>query len=165
MGRRRPTSSQTALAVGAAYIILMAGSNLAARRALARSLESQGMQIQSLMVAPVPVTPFSRWVVVAGPDGYEVGQFSWLGGSALELRPVPYDRYAPEGLPMHPAVREASAQPAARKYLTWARFPYTWVTEQPDAYVVYFGDARYTLDPERSWAATRVVVAKQPSEP
>ncbi len=164
-GRRRPSAAWGALLVGAAYILLMAGSNLAARRAIEQSIEAQGTQIQSLMVAPVPVTPFSRWVIVAGPDGYEAGRFSWLGGRALELRTVPYDRYAPEGLAVHPAVREASARPAARKYLAWARFPYTWVTERSDAYIVYFGDARYTLDPERSWAATRVVVAKQPSEP
>lgn len=167
LGRRRPSATRAALAVGGAYILTMAGSNLAARAVIQHSFEAQETRIQSqsLMVAPVPVTPFTRWVVVAGPDGYKVGTFSWLGGRALELRPLPYDRYAPEGAPMHPAVREASARPAARKYLTWARFPYYWINERPDAYVVYFGDARYTLDPERSWAATRVVVAKRPSEP
>ncbi len=164
-GGRRPSAARAALAGGTAYVLLMAGFNLAARAVIERSVEATGRQIQRLMVAPLAVTPFSRRVVVAGPDGYEAGTFSWLGGPALELQPLPYDPYAPGRSAMHPAVSEALARPAVRKYLTWARFPYYWVNERSDAYVVYFGDARYTVDPERSWAATRVVIAKRAIEP
>ncbi len=164
-GRRRASAARAALAIGTAYVLLMAGSNLAARAVVGRSIEAQGREIQSLMVGPIAVTPFSRWVVVVGPDGYEAGTFSWLGGSGLELQQLPYDPYVPGTTSIHPAASEASARPAVRRYLTWARFPYYWVNERSDAYVVYFGDARYTLDPERSWAATRAVIAKRLNEP
>ncbi len=160
-GRRRPSAARAALAVGTAYILLMAGSNLAARAVVERSVATQGDEIQRLMVAPMAVTPFSRWVVVAGAGGYQAGTFDWLPRPALELRDVPYAPYVATLSQPHPAVSEAVVQPAVRKYLTWARFPYYLVDERPDAYVVYFGDARYTLDPERSWAATRAVIPKR----
>ncbi len=160
-GQRRPAAARAAFAIGAAYILMMAGSNLAARTTIESSFEAQAGEIQNLMVAPMAVTPFSRWVVVAGADGYEAGTFNWLPRRALELRPVPYEPYSQAISTTHPAVREAAVQPVVRKYLTWARFPYYLVDERPEAYVVYFGDARYTLDPERSWAATRVVIPKR----
>jgi hypothetical protein len=106
------------------------------------------------MVAPLAVTPFTRWVVVEGESGYQVGMFRWLPRPRVELWPLPYDANPPGAV-----AAVLAREPAARKFLSWARFPYYLVEGRGDRYTVYMGDARYTVDPVDSWAATRVTVA------
>ena len=48
-----------------------------------------------------------------------------------------------------------------RKFLSWARFPFYDVVDAGERYLVRIGDARYTLDPEGSWAGIEVEVAKE----
>jgi hypothetical protein len=71
----------------------------------------------ALMVGPMPVTPFTREVIVDAGDHYETGTFSWWSTS-LTMRPerVPKNDDRPE-------VRAAREAPNVRAFLVWSRFP------------------------------------------
>jgi hypothetical protein len=129
----------------------MAASNLAARRVVERSVARAGGRPLRVMVAPLAVTPFSRWVVVETERGYQVGMLEWAPAPRVRLQPLPFWKEPPE--PLAAALRR---DPTARKFLSWARFPYYVVEARGDGQTVYIGDARYTVDPEASWAAVRI---------
>lgn len=139
-----------------AYILVMGASNLTARGIVTRSAERQGITPVRLMVAPVAVNPFTRWVVVEDQDIYHFGRLRWLPRPSLELSGASYDKF-----PSHPAAAAALRGPDPRKFLSWARFPYNQIEDRGDAYIVYIGDARYTLDPHAFWAAMSVRIGKR----
>jgi len=151
--RRGSRGPRLALGVATAYVLLMGPSTLAVRGFVEREARRAGLDPQRIMAAPVAVTPFVRWVVVDDGGGYRVGLFNWLPRPALQLDELPY-----EVRPLHRAAALATREPAARKFLSWARFPYYLVEEHATGYRVHIGDARYGVDPEESWAATSVTL-------
>lgn len=159
LGRRGSGWSKAGLAAAALYALAMCGSSLAARGYVTEQLAVEGIRVERAMVAPMAVTPFQRWVVVETSTEYRAGVFHWLPGPSVELRSVPFDR-----TPQEPVARTALAEPEAQRFLSWARFPYYLVTGNGDGrYLVHIGDARYTLDPESSWASTSIrVVGRTP---
>jgi inner membrane protein len=141
----------TALAVVAGYILVMAASNVIGRGIVTRSLLERGFDRPTrLMVAPVPVTPFRRWVVIEDGDTYRFGRLNFLQRPMFEL-----DEFTIDAEPDWRAVA-ATRGPRARKFQSWARFPYYVVERRGDKDVVFIGDARYTLDPPGSWAAVAI---------
>ncbi len=154
----RPSAvpSFSALAILIAYIAALGISSVAARGVVTRSLGSAGLPRPSrVMVAPVPVNPFRRWVVVETAGVYRFGSFRWFRSPKFVLDVVTYERH-----PSHFAGAAATRGPEVRKFLSWARFPYSLVEESREGYTVRLGDARYTLDPEGSWAGMTVVIDK-----
>ena len=140
------------LAVLGAYVLAMAGSGLYARRLVHHELAERGVAAERLMVAPTPVTPFSRRVVAEAGGAYRVGRLRFFGSPRLEL----------DGFAIPTAV-DPRAQPSldereARDFLSWARFPFVVVSGA----TVWIGDARYGVDPEVSWAA--VALRRQAAE-
>lgn len=129
------------LAAAGLYVALMVASAFAARARVLAALESRMPEpVEELMVGPEPVTPFSRQVVAAGPEGYRLGRFRWFGEPQLTLggpripTPVP-----------SPVVRAALDAPTIQGLLAWVRFPFFDVEEAPEGgYKVYVLDARYT---------------------
>jgi inner membrane protein len=152
LSRRAVRWPKLALAVVSSYVVVMALSNIAARGIVKRDVERTGARAERIMVSPLAATPFSRWVVVDDGDGYWVGMFDWLPLPRFELEKLPYDRDPPD----ETALR-AARDPDARKFLSWARFPYYVVERRSER--VHIGDARYTLDPEASWAAVIVTLS------
>ncbi len=148
---RRPIPARLSLVVLAVYILLMAGSNLAARRHVVRTAGRLGLDVNRLMVAPVAVNPFRRHVVIESANGYRVGEYRWLPRPELDLYAVSYRLF-----PSSPAVAAAIRGPKPRKFLSWARFPFAEVETRPDERLIHIGDLRYTLDPTDSWAAVTV---------
>lgn len=145
-----------ALGVVAGYIALMGAAGVGARAIVTAELRNAGLPPPAhVMVSPVPVTPFRRWVVVEIGGEYRFGWFRWLGRPMFSLDDLSY----PRG-PTHFAAAAATRGPEVRRFLSWARFPYFEVEEQRDAYLVHIGDARYTMDPTDSWAALTVEIAK-----
>lgn len=142
-----------ALALATLYAGSMGLSGMVARAQVRQAVAEQGRTAERMMVAPLAVTPFERWVVVQDNAGYLVGLFRWLPRASVDLQELPLGANEAE-----PSVAAAIRQPAARRFLSWARFPYFDVEQRPGGHVVFIGDARYTLDPQSSWAATRVVV-------
>jgi inner membrane protein len=151
LARRGVRWPKLALAVAAAYVVVMALSNVVARGIVKRDIERTGARAERIMVSPLAATPFSRWVVVDDGDGYRVGMLEWLPFPQLELEKLPYDRD-----PLDDTALWASREPDARKFLSWARFPYYVVERNGGGERVHIGDARYTLDPEASWAAVTI---------
>lgn len=158
-GAARPrAAAQAALAAVTAYILVMGASNLAARREVSRAFQSRyGAWPVREMVAPLPVTPLRRAVVVEVGDIYALGAFDWLG--------VP--RYTPmtDALPKNddrPEVAEAIGTPAGRTYLGWARFPYFTVERSAAGPVVRMRDARYL---GQAWAEVAIPVGRRLSLP
>jgi len=141
-----------ALVTTAAYIVLMAVSNIAGRTVVARSFAEEGVEVERMMVAPVPLNPFVRRVVVQDPELYRFGTLSWIARPMFTPEPYTLERYA-----YYRGLWAAVRQPRPRKFMSWARFPYFDVESSPDGYTAYIGDARYTLDPADSWAATTVL--------
>ncbi len=152
-GRRSTRGPKAALICVAIYASVMAGSNVAARVFVTDRVEGAGGVVERMMAAPVAATPFSRWVVVEDLEGYQVGLFSWLPHPRIELSRLPYDREPP------PQVAATLAENLeVQRFLSWARFPYYAAWRQGDSYVIALGDARYTVDPEDSWASLRVTL-------
>jgi inner membrane protein len=127
LSRRRgtPRPARGALIFTACYITAMLVSAQLARGVVADIWRTtRGSSPRALMVGPLPLTPFTRAVIVDAGDHYESGTFSWLSSS------VAFD---PERIPKnddHPAVAVAQRTRLISAYLVWARFPY-W-TLQPE---------------------------------
>jgi inner membrane protein len=126
LSRRRgsPRPARGALVFTACYIVAMVVSAQAARGVVANIWQgARGVAPRALMVGPLPITPFTRTVIVDAGDHYETGTFSWWSAS------VSFD---PEQIPKNdrePAVAIARQDRLISAYLVWSRFPY-WTIER-----------------------------------
>jgi inner membrane protein len=157
--RQSPVPARGALTFAAAYAVAMLISAQAAR-GVVRDVwrELRGSEPHALMVGPLPITPFTRAVVIDAGDHYETGEFSWEGRS-VRLFP---DRIAKnDRLPAVAAARETRLIAA---YLVWSRFPYWEVSETPAGTRVTVRDMRFGGAMGGRLAAT-VVVASAPPVP
>jgi inner membrane protein len=144
--------ARAAVAVAALYVVLMAAGALAARR-MVRS-ETGG---EALMVAPRPVTPFSRYVVVADGAVYRTGTFRWLGTPHLD--PASVETH-PRPAADDPLLAQARATEVGRRFLGWARFPVARLVDGGTA--IELADLRYAVPGETSFAVVRVPVRGAP---
>ena len=138
--RRRTRPARVALVALSAYVVAMLMITTYGRAQVASAFPGRRM-----MLAPVPLAPWNRNVVLEDGDRYRFGRWSPAGG--LELGwdlPIGRDR---------PEVALARERPEARPFLRWSRFPYYQVREEGGATVVEMADARY---PEADWASVRV---------
>ncbi len=165
-GAPRPERpARAALWATAAYIALMAASNLASRgmvrRAAAAEADVAG-PVGGLMVAPVAADPFRRQVVIERRGGYELGTFTWLPRPAYRR-----ERLVPEHSGVDdPAVRAAAAATwTGRTFLDWARFPVWDVLRAGDGFEVLLADARYTLSGRARFGAVAIRVPRAISSP
>jgi hypothetical protein len=120
-----------ALAAVAAYIVANLVITGIGRRSVAARYPGQ-----RIMVTPAPLVPWRREVVVEEPTAYRFASynpFTGLGASSDML---------PKG-DGDPAVRLAKADPRARGFLNWTRFPFYQVMRDGSATVVRIQDARY----------------------
>jgi inner membrane protein len=131
-----------------AYVLAMAAGGSISRRVVEASLS--GAEIPRLMVAPVPVDPFQRAVVIDGKDAYRVG--------VVKLLPSPHfvldERRIPKG--EGAAVRLAAATGAGQTFLRWARFPFFEIDDSKADPAAHIIDARYTLDRNALFGAVRI---------
>jgi inner membrane protein len=87
------------------------------------------------MVAPIPLVPWQRHVLIDEGDSYREGSWSPFGGVTLGPNLIKGED--------DPAVGLAKQDPAARRFLQWARFPYYQVIREGSSTVVAIVDARY----------------------
>lgn len=148
----RPGPARAALAVLVAYVAVMAASGAVARTLAVRSAPFARAGIERALAAPVPVTPFRRWIVLDEGDRYRVGEFDWLGsprvryGDLIEL---------PRGADQ-PAVARIAGDRAAREFLSWARFPFYRVRDAGSGVAVEIIDARYAVEADVPFGALTV---------
>jgi len=140
LSRRRgtPTAARGALVFATCYALAMLVSAQAARSVVADLWRStRGAEPRALMVGPLPLTPFSRAVIVDAGDHYETGTFSWWSSSVA---------FSPDRIPKNdrdPAVTAARNTRLMAAYLVWARFPYWVVKPTADSVEVAVADVRF----------------------
>jgi inner membrane protein len=128
-----------ALGVGALYIGTLALTDLAERSLARAELAARGIwPVERVMIAPVAANPFAGEVVAETESAYYVGRWDWLKKPRLDLVPEPIPKRV-----SGPLFAAAARTPEARRFLTWARFPYIDVESDADGHVVSFLDARY----------------------
>jgi inner membrane protein len=161
--RGRPSPSgpaRTALAVVLGYVAIMIASSFAGRSIARRAvIDSRREPPGRVLVAPFPLDPFHRLVVLEESGGYRFGELRW--------RPLPVLRLA-EGIQTKndsdPNVIAARRLRPVRRFLVWARFPFYEVRPAGTSTEVELRDARY---PGRtgSWASVRVLVTTSAANP
>ncbi|MBW2494398.1 MAG: metal-dependent hydrolase, partial [Deltaproteobacteria bacterium] len=140
--------ARVGLLVALAYVIAMAAGESVSRRVVEASLSDTEMP--RLMIAPVPVDPFRRTVVIDGERDYRLGVVNLLPRPSVQFdtRRIPKGESA--------AARLAAATRDGQAFLRWARFPFFEVDDSNGEPVVYIIDARYTLDRDAVFGSVRI---------
>jgi inner membrane protein len=145
-----------ALALVALYILSMVALSSVAHRWTLAELKAQGLTVERLMVAPTPMTPFTRDVVAVTPSSYRHG--------SLSLWPSPKLTLSPEGIPRDddsPLAIRALRQPEVKGFAVWARFAWAEVVEEPQGFRVTLRDARYARSRRSDGFGTAVVFLRR----
>jgi len=156
-GRRaRPMPARIALAAVAAYVGVMAVSTVVARDFVQRVAPAGGPGIQRIMVAPVAMNPFRRWVVLDEGREYRVGEFDWLRAPPIRYDDLIAIRTGADD----PRAASVRAAPEAGRFLSWARFPFFLITERETGVEVEIIDARYAVEAEAPFGALSVTLPR-----
>jgi inner membrane protein len=150
--RHGPAPARQALVLAVVYILSM---TMNARVARALVLEewrrTRGGEPTSLMVGPVPLTPFRRQIVVDNGLGYEIGTFEWLPTR------ITFDPAVVPKNDTDPRVARAREAPQVRGFLVWARFPFWTVETAAEGARVTVGDMRFAGQTPARFTASTVV--------
>jgi inner membrane protein len=149
LAKTRPRPARIGVALAAVYILTMLGSNVIARREVARGLERAGRSADTrFMVTPVVVNPFQREVIIDVGDRYEKGN--------LWFAPLPHFRPAGFGMEKglaQPEVQAALQLPRAAAFVKWSRFPFA---QADSAGGVWLNDYRYANAGSYGWSAQKL---------
>jgi len=152
--QRVPIPARAALLCAACYIVAMLMSARAARGIVENIWrDARGTEPRAMMVGPVPLSPFTREVIVDAGDHYELGTFSWWP-TAVTFDPMQVAKNADR-----PEVAVARQAPNVRAFLVWSRFPFWTLRAGPDGTRVTVSDMRFA-GRGRTFAASTVVPAK-----
>ncbi|HEY6947978.1 MAG TPA: metal-dependent hydrolase [Gemmatimonadales bacterium] len=151
--------ARAALVIACGYIGLMLLSNVVGREIVRSEAARAGVApVGELMLAPAPVNPLRRSVVLVTRGGYRRGTFRWLTSPHLTLDSA----LVPSGLDGATA-KAAAASPEGAAFLRWSRFPAT-VIPPGEPSVVRLYDLRYA-GPAGGWASVDVGVGSAPGGP
>jgi hypothetical protein len=100
-------------------------------------IRARGSEPKAFMVGPLPVTPFSKIVIVDAGDHFETGTFSWLAPRVIS------DVARFPNRMKDPAVVRARENPRIEALLGWSRFPYFDLADGPEGALVTFTDLRF----------------------
>jgi inner membrane protein len=153
-GKGKREYASYALLITGLYAAVMLVASLLERSLVAREVVASGSLPLRVMVAPVPVNPLRRTVVIDEGDRYRLGTIDWLRRPALVLDSREIRKHAE----LEPAQQAAETE-QGRVFLHWARFPFFLV--EPSGSVVHIVDARYTLDPDASFGAVTIVLPRR----
>jgi inner membrane protein len=161
--RSRPGSraaerpARAALALVAAYVLLLWGFRLAASEAAREGLRERGIAAGRLMAGPLPVNPFRRQIVAEAGDRYALGTVEGLRRPAFLSGTPPFVERNDD-----PRLRSAIASTReGRIFLHWARFPFYQVEEVGEDRVrVLVTDARYTINPGTGFGRLTLVLPR-----
>lgn len=132
-------------AVAAAYVAMMIGGSMMAEPMAYRAATAAGIAgIREVMYQPSPGQPHKGSLIIATEEAYTFGILRWLApGPRVTLLPGSL----PRGDWTTTEVREAMADPRARDFLVWSRFPFVRAERTLDVATVFFGDARFVDGP------------------
>ena len=145
---RSPVPARVAVGAAALYIAVMCvTTQLASDRVTAAWRAARSSPPRSVMVGPVPVSPFHRTVIVDAGDHYATGAFTWLDTSlGVDGQPGGRTTFDPAIVPKNdrdPRVAVAREAPNIRGFLVWSRFPYWTFEPVPDGTRVSVSDMRF----------------------
>ena len=151
MRRRRQSfrpelPTRAAIMVLLVYVVAMASSSRLGRGYVDRDTPEPDLRT---MVAPEPITPFSRAVVRDLGAAYEDGRLGW----SVRFRYEPGEQI-PVGRDS-PGVEQALQNQDVAAFLSWSRFPLYTTVPGRDSTLVRITDMRY---PGQPWASVEVVV-------
>ena len=147
-GRRSRLAARVSVGLAGAYVAAMLTTTLVVR---SRIEPGKDLDRRALMVAPVPLNPFARQVVLADDTAYRTGTWSPLGGLSW-TGTIPINRD-------DPAARTAREDPSLQAFLHWVRFPFFIVNRAADGRTtVEIADARYADQYGGGWATRTVVL-------
>lgn len=154
-GRRKSTRpARIAVVASAAYIVMMMTETLLVRSAVQREAGGRSTR-RELMVAPVPLNPFARQVVLLAGDEYRTGRWSLFSGGLAWGETIAINRN-------HPAVAVALRDAEIQPFLHWARFPFFIVRPAGGGQtLVHIADARYSGREGGGWASVSVAVSAE----
>jgi inner membrane protein len=155
---RAAVRARMGVAVAAAYMLLMLGSNVWARSVVHEGLLRAGRPADTrFMVTPVIINPFQREVLIDVGTRYEKG-FLWFD-------PLPHFRPAGYGVDKNTDDRyaqQAAATLTGQAYLQWSRFPFFVVQPHANGVRVQLNDYRYAGPGGRdTWLATTIDLPAQ----
>jgi inner membrane protein len=153
---RAERPARIAIAAVVTYIAVMAGSSWIGRGIVERQAVAAGWGPSlRLMVAPEPVTPYSRSVVRDMGLWYEVGQLTWSPGPRYQITGDPILKTS------NVATLTAVSTRQGQQFSSWSRFPFAEVSTANDSVVVRFDDVRYARLGQRSFASVTIVLGHQ----
>jgi inner membrane protein len=150
---RRSRPARWGIACAVLYIAVMVAGARAARAIVIDAwIAAHGRPPRALMVGPVPITPFTRQVIVDAGEHYETGVFTWL--------PLRTTLNGPRVEKNDTDARVARAREQDRRiqgFLVWSRFPYWTLEPVPEGTQVTVGDMRFAGQTPVRFLATTVV--------
>jgi inner membrane protein len=151
---RAERPARLAIAAVVTYIAAMAISSRVGRSIVERQALAAGSEPSlAVMVAPEPITPYTRTVVRDMGGWYEIGRLTWS----------PRPKYEANGEPIfkttNAATLSALATREGKQFASWARFPFAQVSTTGDSVVVRLDDVRYGALGQPSFASTVVPVS------
>jgi inner membrane protein len=153
-GRSLP--ARAALLGTAGYIVLMLLSTRVADSIVENVwTKTRAVEPRAIMVGPLPLSPFSRQVIVDAGDHYERGTFSfWRAAVTFDPEPISKNDERPE-------VAAALCADNVRAFLVWARFPFWTIESSPNGTRVTVSDLRFMG--RNGFFASTMVVGGKPS--
>jgi inner membrane protein len=131
------TAARHGLTLAAVYIAAMCMNARVARNVVLDEWRAgRGGDPVSLMAGPVPITPFTRQVIVDGGPVYETGTLN------LVPRRLTLDAIVPKN-DTDPRVARAREAPNIRAFLVWSRFPFWTIEETSEGTRVTVSDLRF----------------------
>jgi inner membrane protein len=136
---RRRRYARVAVAGAGVYVAAMTGAAVLAERGARAEAGALGLEPADVMTAPNPGRVMEREVVIATADAYRHGTWRWGREPRLALT----DDVVPMRSGPDRVLDAALADPRARHFLTWSRYPYARAREAEGGWSVWIGDARY----------------------
>ena len=149
---RRHRFGLAGLAAAMIYILGMIGLHHLTDSHVGAVLTAEGVEVEELMVGPLPVDSLGWDVLAVAPDHYRFGTWSWWTRK-LELS----ERKLPKP-PENPLWSVASTDPSIEGFMTWVRYPWIETEEVEGGTRVWILDARYTREREAGFGGASVVV-------
>lgn len=152
-GRLGDAVARGAVGAAALYILAMVGADVLARGHVVEAARAQGLEVEDVMVAPLPANPFAAEVEILTPDGYVPGRHRWLATPRVALRPEEAVPLLTGPADLHPddllaIAGRTRAHPVVADYLVWSRYPWLRVEgPEGEGWRVRVGDARYDDEP------------------
>ncbi len=163
LGRGRPghppraAPAQVGLGLLAVYAVGMWLGSWAGERMVRRELTALGFgEPRAVMVAPVPLNPFLRDVLV--DDGRVYRRTTLAPGRPFALSAEAVIEPGLDAVDL----AAVAADPQGGQFLNWSRFPFARSEQVGDTAVVILDDARYTGSAGRSFARTEVRLSPRP---